>query len=358
MRLAAFAFLLPMSEHPASTAAPPVGPAVNPGWGPWAPGVWLMQKLSPGVRVALLLALALLPALPWLAPSARLLSLPHAWAPLLAIALYGWACAGLVVGARKPRQESAAVAEPGPSTAVATLHSEVPPVLPALAAVADGALQTASVLAVEPDPLGDTGPSTPVFAASVPQPVPAAQTPAVLEPADVRVGHAEIRGATDEIARRVVGASGLLDASSKAAADALADIEALYDEDRHAQKLLLALRGRMLQLEQRGHALMRLALQAAQGEPGVAALNKQLQAVEALLLQAHQLAERLGAVEHQHGTRLESLRRSVERVDGHAERGLRESQQILQLTRRIFNTLDAAEQDLRRVRGTSRDDDA
>ena len=102
----------------------------------------------------------------------------------------------------------------------------------------------------------------------------------------------------------------------------------------------------MLQLEQRCHALVRPVLQAAQGEPGAAQLNKQLQAVEALLLHVHQLAERLGAVEHQHGARLESLRRSVERVDGYAERGLRESQQILLLTRRIFSTLDATEQDL------------
>jgi hypothetical protein len=181
---------------------------------------------------------------------------------------------------------------------------------------------------------------------------------ALPEPADFRVGNAEVRGATDEIARRVVGTSGLLDASSKAAADALADIEALHDEDRYAQKLLSALRGRMLQLEQRCHALVRPVLQAAQGEPGAAQLNKQLQAVEALLLHVHQLAERLGAVEHQHGARLESLRRSVERVDGYAERGLRESQQILLLTRRIFSTLDATEQDLRRVEaGTGAGDD-
>ena len=48
---------------------------------------------------------------------------------------------------------------------------------------------------------------------------------------------------------------------------------------------------------------------------------------------------------------MESLRRSVERIDGYAERGLRESQQILLLTRRIFGTLDAAEHDLRRVEG-------
>lgn len=295
--------------------SPPLaGKVAAPAWGPWAPGVRLMRRVPANVRLVLMLALAVLPALPWLWPSVRL---PHAWLPLLAVALYGWVCAVLAARSGEPAVARAAAAQSQPPA-----HAE-PSVSP---------------------------PEVPL---SPPEPDAGVAATALPEPADFRVGHAELRGATDEISRRVVGTSGLLDATAKAAADALADIEALHDEDRYAQKLLSALRGRMLQLEQRCHGLVRPVLQAAQGEPDAAPLNKQLQSVEALLLHVHQLAERLGAVEHQHGARLESLRRSVERVDGYAERGLREAQQILLLTRRIFGTLDAAEHDLRRVEGGS-----
>jgi hypothetical protein len=256
------------------------------------------------------------------------------------------------------------LAEParGPWTPGVRLMRRIRAVLAARSGESPGAWAAAAEVPspappVHAEPCGSPSDPPPPLPAS-PQTEPGDMATALPEPADFRVGNAEVRGATDEIARRVVGTSGLLDASSKAAADALADIEALHDEDRYAQKLLSALRGRMLQLEQRCHALVRPVLQAAQGEPGAAQLNKQLQAVEALLLHVHQLAERLGAVEHQHGARLESLRRSVERVDGYAERGLRESQQILLLTRRIFSTLDATEQDLRRVEaGTGAGDD-
>ncbi len=297
-------------------STPLAGKVAEPGWGPWTPGVRLMRRIPSGVRLVLMLALALLPALPWLSPSVRL---SHVWLPLLAVALYGWVCAVLAARSGEPAVALAAAAESRSPAAPA--HAE-----PGLSSLAPQ-------------------PPTPLS----PEPGPGATAMTMPEPADFRVGCAEVRGATDEISRRVVGTSGLLDASSKAAADALADIEALHDEDRHAQKLLSALRGRMLQLEQRCHGLVRAALPSAQGEQGAAQLNKQLQAVEALLLHVHQLAERLGAVEHQHGARMESLRRSVERVDGYSERGLREAQQILQLTRRVFSTLDAAEQDLLRV---------
>lgn len=307
-----------MPEQPSPTSPPLAAKVAEPAWGPWTPGVRLMRRLPPHVRLVLLLALAVLPALPWLLPSVRL---AHGWLALLAVALYGCVCAVLAARSGEPAVSLAAAAQ---SRSPAALPQAEPSVSPP---------------DVQPPPAPE--PDAGVTATVLP------------EPADFRVGHAEVRGAADEISRRVVGTSGLLDASAKAAADALADIEALHDEDRYAQKLLSALRGRMLQLEQRCHALVRPVLQAVPDEAGAAQLTKQLQGVEALLLHVHQLGERLGAVEHQHGARLESLRRSVERVDGYAERGLRESQQILLLTRRIFGTLDAAEHDLRRVEGAS-----
>lgn len=315
------------------------GNGAEPSRGPLTPGLWLMRRLSPRIRLALVLALAVLPALPWLSPAGRLAALPHAWIPLLVVALYGWVCAALAARNGEPPAV--------PSEAVAP----APPLIQALRSDAGGALAAADA---EPSAApSDPGSPLPAPTGPMPEPDPrpatAAVAMAVPEPADLRVGNAEVRGTTDEIARRVVGTSGLLDACSKSAADALADIEALADEDRHARKLLSALRGRTLQLDQRCHALAQAALQAARDEEGAARLGKQLQAVEALVLHIHQLAERLGAAEHQHGARMESLRRSVERVDGCAERGLRESHQIMQLTRRVFSTLEAAEQDLRRV---------
>ncbi|MBX3642638.1 MAG: hypothetical protein KF720_06145 [Rubrivivax sp.] len=321
-----------MPEEPTPPSTPPAEPEALPGWGPWTPGVRLMRRMSPGLRLALSPALVLLPILPWLLPAARLW---QAWVPLLVLALYGGVCA--VLAAREDTPALALAAAPASPAApvAAPPRAEAPPAAPE-----PPAEPPAPEAQMEPEPASEPE------AEPEPAPEPAGSLP---DPDDFRVGHAELRGATDEIARRVVGASGLLDASAKAAADALADIEALHDEDRHARKLLSALRGRVLQLEQRSHALVREAQQSAPGDDGASPLHKQLQAVEALLLHVHQLAERLGAAEHTHGARLESLRRSVERVDGYAERGLREAQQIMQLTRRVFSTLDAAEQDLKRV---------
>jgi hypothetical protein len=45
----------------------------------------------------------------------------------------------------------------------------------------------------------------------------------------------------------------------------------------------------------------------------------------------------------------------MERVSGHAERGLREAHQVMTLTRRVTGTLDAADQDLVRASGSVAD---
>ena len=311
-----------MSDPLPPHAAPPVGATVASSWGPLAPGVWLMRHLAPGASAVLLLLLSGLPALPWLLPSAQPMALPQVWVPLLAVALYGWICAGLVWRLR---------GEPPAASAPAA----------ALPALADGPIAMAAAVVCEPE----AGLQPP---AEAPQPsvdVPSgSDTAAVaLEPADLRVGLAEIRGAVDEIARRVVGAGGLLDACGKAADEALAEIEALRDEERHAQKLLSAMRGRLLLLDRRCHALAHAAApqQALADEPAA-----ELQAALDQVLLCHQLAERLGAAERQHGARMDALCRSMERIGGHAERGLREAHQVMTLTRRVTSTLDAADQDL------------
>lgn len=300
----------------------PSDSTVDPGSGLWTPGVWVMRRLPAPLRAALLLALSLLPALPWLAPAAHLPALSGLWVPLLVVALYAWVCAGVV------KRPSAVQARHEPALAAAA--STLPPV-PIEAPVEPAAQGAAVDATIEPEPAPVLPPET---ASPAPETQPAA-APAAQEAADVRVGHAEIRGAADEIARRVVSASGLLDACAKTADQAHADIEALRDEGRHAQKLLASLRGRLLLLDQRCHAL---AQAAAPDE-----LHPRLQAALAQVLHCHQLAERLGAVERDHGVRMESLRQGVDRIDSHAERGLREAHQVMALTRRVQSALDATE---------------
>jgi hypothetical protein len=347
---AAHFFTPPMSEHPQSSGAPSSAAADEPGSGLWAPGERLLRSWSPGVAAVLLLVLSLLPLLSWLAASPRLAALHQAWLPLLAVALYGWVCAARVWWLRDTAQAAAAPAlaaqagqtpghaEAAPPAALAHAASSLAP------AVTDGAPLPAKAGSPAPEtsPGGET-PGEPVGAAANASPL--------LDPADLRVGHAEIRGATDEISRRVIGASGLIDACGKAADQALSDIEAMQDEDRHAQKLLSALRGRLLLLDQRCHALAELAQRPDTRDAGAQELHKRLQAVAAQILHCHQLAERLGVVERSHGLRVDTLRQGLGRVGGYAEGGLREAQQVMALTRRVMSTLDAADQDLARATG-------
>jgi hypothetical protein len=348
-----------MSDTPPSRDAPLSGEAAEPGAALWAPGVRLMRALPPGARAALLLVLSLLPLLSWLTPSPRPAALQQAWLPLLAVALYAWVCAGRVWRLRdrsdaaasppraSPAHEATAIAEAGSSEAVSseavssesTAHVPAPPA-PALL---DAHQMPAADVAWPPAAPADEG----LRSAA------AGDGPPGLDPADLRVGHAEIRGAVDEISRRVVSASGMLDACGKAADQALADIDALQDEDRHAQKMLSALRGRLLLLDQRCHALAEAAQRPPVGEGAAQELHKRLQAVAAQILHCHQLAERLGAMERNHGMRVDALRQGVGRVGAVAEGGLREAHQVMALTRRVLSTLDAADQDLARAGGAA-----
>jgi hypothetical protein len=148
---------------------------------------------------------------------------------------------------------------------------------------------------------------------------------------------------TDEIARRTVALAGMLDACSQAMESAAADLDALQDEERVVQKVLVTLRARLLALDHRNHALMRTAL----GGPGAAddpgALVKAVQAAEAQVLHCHQLSERLGAAERGAARHVESLRRVAELLSHHAQRGLRESQQLMVLTRKVGASLARAQ---------------
>lgn len=334
-----------MPDQPRPEDAQAAGKAAESGWRPWTPGVRLMQRLSTGARLALLLGLALLPLLPWVWPSLRPGDMPHAWMLALVVALYGWFCA--VLASRRIGQTAVFATAVESRSSVPATDPSAPALSQALEAGAASEASEAVAPNAAPPSLPDpqAGPAMSAPPSDVPASM-AGQTAAVSpSPAGWQLAGVEIRGVSDEIARRVVSSSGLLDACAKSAAEAMGDIDAVRDEDRHAQKLLSAMRTRMLQLDQRCHALVQGVAQASSDADGAGLLAAHLQAVEASVLHIHQLAERLSAAERGHGMRMESLRRSVERVDMCSERGLRESQQLMHLTRRITATLDEVVRD-------------
>lgn len=364
-----------MNESPISAANPLPGPAES-GW-PWSAGVRVFRRLGRGGRW-LLLALSLLLPLVALFPDAASWAgidpLPSAAAALLALpGLYFLACAWI---ARKGRPDAphafeavlrvddattdtakgeggAGASDPGGPAAQA---GGAEPADPAAADRTDAAQAPSSECSHAPGREGglelEAGPDR----RNEPEPTPEPEqepTPALLAAAradrsaeassDLRTCHAEIRMATDEIARRTVALAGMLDACSQAMETAVADLDALQDEERVAQKVLVTLRARLLALDHRNHALMRTAL-AGNGvaeDPG--ALEKAVQAAETQVLHCHQLSERLGAAERGAVRHVDSLRRIAEVLTHHAQRGLRESQQLMVLTRKVGASLAAAE---------------
>jgi len=251
-----------------------------------------------------------------------------------------------LVGARErvlpqpPRAEHGSPAAE-PSTAAATTASvhaaQADDPEPAAVAVTQAAQESVPLAAPAPAP-------APASASASASPDPqqrrddAAPQQAGTTP-ELRAEHAHIQAAVDEIARRVISSSGLLDCCAKAAHAALADLEALQDEAQHAQKMLATVRARLLALDQRSSALTLAALDAQPGAQPRAALEKLAQAVQMQTLHCHQLAERLTLQDRSHGPRMRSMRQGIDAIELHAERGLRESQQLMMLTRKIHDAL-------------------
>jgi hypothetical protein len=328
--------------------------------------------------------------LPWLAPAAGAGAPPRAgWFALLLIPLYALVCAGLAV--RRPRMAAAggatvpmplsppgsaapalaagpavvdarrvppgpAAAEPeidpdrGPAspTAPTAVWITDPPEVASAAAVAAASAVAAArpetpasaelpVSAVPPEPPEPPAPQAPP---EPPAPYTPRPTPVAAPSAEATLGEARL--AADEIGRRVLGSSGLLDSCCKLADAAQSDLEALLDEERYAQKLLSTMRTRLVVLDQRCQALAQAALQAQPDDAGRAEVDRLVQAAQAQVLHCHQLAERLGAVERGHGPRMHSLRRALDLVAGRVDRVLRDAQQLMKLTRRITGALGGA----------------
>jgi len=147
----------------------------------------------------------------------------------------------------------------------------------------------------------------------------------------------EVRAAIGEIARRTVALCGMLDSDMQDAERVSADLDAIHDEEVHSLQLMAALRSRLLALSQHCQALGEAARGTAGARPDAAG---ELGAVAgAEINHCHQLSERVGGAERLNERRIESMRRSADRLLCRAERGVREGQQLMVLTRQVEASL-------------------
>jgi hypothetical protein len=161
---------------------------------------------------------------------------------------------------------------------------------------------------------------------------------------------ASCRSAIGEIARRTVALCGMLDSDLQDAERANADLDAIQDEERHALQLMAALRAHLLALAHRCQTLGEGARAAApQGDDAIGSIGDPIDTVSAEITQCHQLSERVGGAERMNERRIESMRLSTDRLMCRAERGMREAQQLMVLTRQIEATQAATLQRLEQM---------
>jgi hypothetical protein len=299
----------------------------------------------------LLAGATLLPVLAWLSTAlGHPLLPPQAWAWLLAVAVYLWICS--LAAARRPNPP----ARPAPSlpaaeavpVAAARLDDGMPAQAPVSANSASlesapAAIPAAPAQAGENAAAADPPSASPSEAAGGLRPPaglppvekPSAGLPPAPSPPTPPAAEAEAGPQIDEIARRVAVAGGIFGSCVHTAEQAAADVQAMLDEERHAQKVLTTLRSRLMLLDQSCHALAQAALGAQPAAPQREAVAPLVEAAMRQVLLCHQLAERLGAAERAHGPRMQALRRGVDQVAMNGERGLLECQQTLALARRM-----------------------
>ena len=148
----------------------------------------------------------------------------------------------------------------------------------------------------------------------------------------------ELRAAIGEIARRTVALCGMLDSDMQDAERASADLDAIHDDEVQSLQLMAALRSRLLALAHHCQALGAAARGTAAGARPEAAGESisELGATAAVeIAHCHQLSERFGGAERLNGRRIESMRTSADRLLCRAERGVREGQQLMALTRQV-----------------------
>lgn len=273
-------------------------------------------------------------------PAALLLGRPLLPQPLA----WGWlptpvaALAGLGVGLLASLLLLARVARPAA------------PGQPPLEAVS---VPDAPVAAMPAPPEADS--ASPAEAVVSPEAAAAPPRPAAgTERADARVTlqlhQQQIGDAIGEAARRTIALCGMLDSDMQDAERAQADVEAIQDEERNALQLMAALRSRLLVLVQHCQSLAEAARTAARSSAAPAdAIDALAAAAAAELTQCHQLSERIGGAERMNERRIDSMRRSTDRLLCRAERGMHEAQQLMVLTRQVQAAQAASLQQLEQI---------
>jgi hypothetical protein len=329
-----------MTDSPSSAySAAPVLPARG-GFSFWTPGMQLLQRLSPRAMALWLWVSLWLPALAallWLRwqpdGPGRLDAGAHAAAVGLLLVLGLLGSLYLLVCAGKLLSEGLALLHQG---AADLAHGTVSPHLPdgSVGAVFDAALQALGQAAARLAQLRQDARQGNTIAARSARELDAARTAMQLQ-------HQDMRAAIGELARRTIALCGMLDSDRQDAESANADLEAIQDEERNVLQLMAALRGRLLALAGHCQALDARGAADVAGDPAGADLA-----------QCHQLSERIGTAERMNDRRIESMRRSMDRLLGRAERGMVEAQQLMVLTRQAQAALAAALQQLEQVAAT------
>ncbi len=160
----------------------------------------------------------------------------------------------------------------------------------------------------------------------------------------------ELRAAIGEIARRTVALCGMLDSDMQDAERASADLDAIHDEEVQSLQLMAALRSRLLALAHHCQALGAAARGTAGARPDAAGESMaSCGAPAAEITHCHQLSERFGGAERLNERRIESMRTSADRLLCRAERGVREGQQLMVLTRQVEASLGSTLQRLEQM---------
>jgi hypothetical protein len=342
-----------MDNSLSAYAAPPaIGPQA--GFSIWAPGLWLMRRLSLRRKLLILLLFAWLPLLAlWLllmngsTPRVEIAGLEPLrslvdgrsgleavprWAPLGTLvmaclaSLYLGACAWRALFADLDRLRRGAQ---DMASGVSHPHSgdfgsdELGQALAALDAAAkytahlrDAARQHADVVACSARELADAHLALQLEALAV-------------------------RAATNEIARRTIALCGMLDSDIKDAERASADLDAIRDEEAQTLQLMAALRSRLFSLAHHCQALGEASRAVLTSRPKAAdpSLGELASAAGVDITHCHQLSERVGGAERLNERRIESMRLSTDRLVCRAERGMREAQQLMVLSRQVEASL-------------------
>lgn len=170
----------------------------------------------------------------------------------------------------------------------------------------------------------------------------------------LQLSNQQVGAAIAEAGRRTLTSCGAFDSCTKHVDVAGADLDAVQDEALHTQQVMSALRAQLLKLSGHCHALGSVARRPS--DSAVLAdetkhIDEQLAVMGTEIGHCHQLTERIGGAERSSERRIDSIRRCIEGLGHHVERGLREGQQVMALTRQIETSLAEGARQLQQLAG-------